>query len=124
MPSSNPTLTTKFKLPSPKPADPPDIPGDIKALADKVDTLLFPFKVWVWEGTAAFNNGEFSVSHTMGAEAKWVGVTVNDASTAISTAYVDKTGSSTIDVRAWVSADGTLFTGQARLGIIGFWDRP
>ena len=124
MASANPGLTSKFSLPYPKPADPPDIPGDIQALADKVDALLIPFKVWTWEGTAAFNSGEFSVSHTMGAEAVWVGVTVHDASTAIATAYVDKAGFSTIDVRAWTASDGTLFTGQAHLGIIGFWRQP
>ena len=40
MPSPNPDLTTPFDLPSPKPADPPDIPGDIKALAEAVNSLL------------------------------------------------------------------------------------
>jgi hypothetical protein len=40
MPSPNPNLTATFHLPSPKPSDPPDIPGDIKALADAVDAAL------------------------------------------------------------------------------------
>jgi hypothetical protein len=40
MPSPNPNLTVNYHLPSPKPSDPPDIPGDIKALADAVDAAL------------------------------------------------------------------------------------
>lgn len=40
MPSQNPDLTPRFKLPSPVPADPPDIPGDIKALTTVLDSLL------------------------------------------------------------------------------------
>ena len=45
MPSSNPDLTAHMKLPSPKPADPPDVPGDVKALADAIE--------------GAFSNGLF-----------------------------------------------------------------
>jgi len=39
MPSSNPDRTPVLGLPSPKPADPPDVPGDIKALAEAIDPL-------------------------------------------------------------------------------------
>ena len=40
MPSANPDLSSDLKLPSPLPADPPDIPGDLKALADAIDTAV------------------------------------------------------------------------------------
>jgi hypothetical protein len=40
MPSANPDLTAIHQLPTPTPPDPPDIPGDMKALADKIDPLI------------------------------------------------------------------------------------
>lgn len=40
MPSPNPDLTATLKLPSPTPPDPPDIPGDIKALTERLEELL------------------------------------------------------------------------------------
>ncbi len=39
MSSANPDRTPILNLPSPTPADPPDVPGDIKALADAIDPL-------------------------------------------------------------------------------------
>jgi hypothetical protein len=40
MPSSNPDRTPKFALPSPKPSDPPDVPGDMAALTARLEQLL------------------------------------------------------------------------------------
>ena len=40
MASTSPDLTQYFDLPSPVPSDPPDVPGDIKALAEKIDLIL------------------------------------------------------------------------------------
>jgi hypothetical protein len=126
MPTTDPT----YGWPLPVAADPPDGPGQITALAagiatdlSEIDTAL-PFRTWTWEGSAAFNSGDFSISHPMGAEAVWVGVMLHDASTAITLCYIDTAGFSTVDVRAWVSSTGALFTGAARIGIIGFWNRP
>lgn len=123
MPSSNPDLTTRFRLPTPKPSDPPDIPGDMKALADEVDRWLFSFSLWTWKGTASFNNGEWSVSHGKTGEPVWAGITLRDATTPLVLSWKDVAGTSTLDFRAWVSNTGALFTGQAKVMVIGFWNR-
>ena len=40
MPSANPDRTPRWALPSPVPSDPPDVPGDMKALADRLDQVI------------------------------------------------------------------------------------
>ena len=65
MPSSNPDLTTNLQLPSPKPSDPPDVPGDIKALADKIDSWAASQpKIWGGVVSATFDaNGNWTWTH-------------------------------------------------------------
>ena len=52
MPSANPDLTPNLHLPSPVAADPPDVPGDIKALADRLDAILNRYLQRVQHGAA------------------------------------------------------------------------
>ena len=40
MASPTPDRSAALNLPSPKPLDPPDVPGDVKALADAIDTAV------------------------------------------------------------------------------------
>ncbi len=48
MASPNPDHTPLLQLPSPTPPDPPDVPGDIKALAEAVESALVALQVKVF----------------------------------------------------------------------------
>ena len=60
MPSTQPDLTPVYHLPSPVPADPPDVPGDMKALTGRLEQVLLGVdKVFHFLGEATTNaNGD------------------------------------------------------------------
>lgn len=60
--------TTNFTFPYPEPADPPDVPKDIKALADALDTFLLARpKTWGGVVNASFDaNGNYTWTHNLG----------------------------------------------------------
>ena len=65
MPSASPDLTTRYQLPSPKPADPPDVPGDVKALADRLDAVIPFMKNGMFSGQTNADGG-ITVTHGLG----------------------------------------------------------
>lgn len=127
MASTNPDLTPNRQLPSPKPSDSPDVPGDIKALADKLDTDLHALftpnnYVWAWEGPLTFGASGAGVTHGQGKDA----VTALGMVVAGSFPLVLTGGdhdATNINLKAW-KLDGTVFTGSvSRVQIIATFPR-
>ena len=76
MASANPDLTTIFQIPSPTPPDPPDVPGDMKALADRVDAIIPRIKSGMTD-VSINASGDATITHGLGVQPDAVVVSVN-----------------------------------------------